>query len=306
MLNGRCNVAVKEKETNMKNIGLIVVSGLIFIVLASMALFTVDQREFALVFRLGQIVEQKKEPGLYFKLPFVDSVKYFDKRIVTLDGEEAAKFITSENKYMLVDSFVKWRIIDPAKYYVSIKEGGEAAAEDRLAKVINAGLRAEFGVRTVRDVIAGERTAIMDNLRKKADIEASQIGIHVVDVRLKRVDYSEEISKSVFDRMISERKRIANQLRSEGAAASEKIRADADKQREVIIAEAFRDAQKTKGDGDAIATEIYASAYGKNPEFYAFYRSTEAYKNSFTNKSDVMVLDPSSEFFKYMRTADGK
>lgn len=290
----------------MKNIGVMIVGGFVLIVLLSMAAFTVEQREYALVFRLGQIVKVKKEPGLYFKLPLVESVKYFDNRIVTLDGEEAAKFITSENKYMLVDSFVKWRITDPAKYYVSIKEGGEAAAEDRLAKVINAGLRTEFGVRTVHDVIAGERTTIMDNLRKKADKEASQIGIQIVDVRLKRVDYSEEISKSVFDRMTSERKRIANQLRSEGAAASEKIRADADKQREVIIAEAFRDAQNTKGEGDAIATEIYAKAYGKSPDFYAFYRSTEAYKNSFKNKSDVMVLDPRSEFFKYMRSADGK
>jgi len=290
----------------MKNIGVMIVGGFVLVVLLSMAAFTVDQREYALVFRLGQIVKVKKAPGLYFKLPLVESVKYFDNRIVTLDGEEAAKFITSENKYMLVDSFVKWRITDPAKYYVSIKEGGEAAAEDRLSKVINAGLRAEFGVRTVHDVIAGERTTIMDNLRQKADKEASQIGIQIVDVRLKRVDYSEEISKSVFDRMTSERKRIANQLRSEGAAASEKIRADADKQREVIIAEAFRDAQNTKGEGDAIATEIYAKAYGKSPEFYAFYRSTEAYKNSFKNKSDVMVLDPSSEFFKYMRADGGK
>ncbi|QVL45430.1 MAG: protease modulator HflC [Methylophilaceae bacterium] len=290
----------------MKNFGVVILGGFILVVLLSMTAFTVDQREHALVFRLGEIVKVKKEPGLYFKLPFVESVKYFDNRILTLDGEEAAKYITSENKYMLVDSFVKWRIVDPAKYYVSIKEGGEAAAEDRLAKVINAGLRAEFGVRTVRDVIAGERTAIMDNLREKADKEASQIGIKIVDVRLKRVDYSEEISKSVFDRMTSERKRIANQLRSEGAAASEKIRADADKQREVIIAEAFRDAQNTKGEGDAIATEIYAKAYGKSPEFYAFYRSTEAYKNSFKNKTDMMVLDPSSDFFKYLRAADGK
>ena len=290
----------------MKNVGAVILGGFVLIFLLSMSVFVVDQREYALVFRLGEIVKVKKEPGLYFKLPFVESVKYFDNRIVTLDGEEAAKYITSENKYMLVDSFVKWRIVDPAKYYVSIKEGGEAAAEDRLAKVINAGLRAEFGVRTVRDVIAGERTAIMDNLRDKADKEASQIGIKIVDVRLKRVDYSEEISKSVFDRMTSERKRIANQLRSEGAAASEKIRADADKQREVIIAEAFRDAQNTKGEGDAIATEIYAKAYGRSPEFYAFYRSTEAYKNSFKNKSDMMVLDPSSDFFKYLRAADGK
>jgi modulator of FtsH protease HflC len=204
---------------------------------------------------------------------------------------------------MTVDSFVKWRIIDPKKYYVSVKEGGEAAAEDRLSQVVNAGLRDEFGKRTVHDVIAGERIKIMQNMKIRADIEARQIGIEVVDVRLKRVDYSEEISKSVFDRMISERNRIANQLRNEGAAASEKIRADADKQREVIIAEAFKDAQKIKGDGDALAAEIYSNAYGKNPEFYAFYRSQEAYKNSFKSKSDVMVLDPKSDFFKYMRSA---
>jgi len=287
----------------MKNIGLIVVSALVFIVLLVMSVFIVDQREYALVFRLGEIVSVKKEPGLYFKMPMVEDVKYFDKRIVTLDWEAPAKFNTSENKYMLVDSFVKWRIIDPAKYYVSFKDGGETAAEDRLSKVINAGLRYEFGKRTVHDVIAGERDTVMNTLRVKADKEARQIGIQVVDVRLKRVDYSEEISKSVFDRMISERKRIANQLRSEGAAASEKIQADADKQREVIIAEAFRDAQKTKGEGDATAAEIYSNAYGKNPEFYAFYRSQEAYKNSFKSKSDVMVLDPSSDFFKYMRGA---
>lgn len=290
----------------MKNIGTFLIGLFAALVILSMSFFTVDQREYALVFRLGEIVSVKKEPGLYFKVPLVDDLKKFDKRIITLDWEEPAKFNTSENKYMMVDSFVKWRIIDPAKYYVSIKEGGEAAAEDRLSKVVNAGFRAEFGKRTVHDVIAGERTAIMDNLRKRADAEARQIGIQVVDVRLKRVDYSEEISKSVFDRMIAERKRIANQLRSEGSAASEKIRADADKQREVIIAEAFRDAQKLKGQGDAKAAEIYATAYGKNPEFYAFYRSQQAYKNSFNSKSDVLVLDPKSEFFKYMRSAGGK
>lgn len=289
----------------MKNIGLLLVGLFVFLLLLTMSAFTVDQREYAIVFRLGQIVDVKKDPGLYFKMPFIEDVKTFEKRIVTLDWEAPAKFNTSENKYMMVDSFVKWRIVDPAKYYVSIKEGGEAAAEDRLSKVVNAGFRAEFGKRTVHDVIAGERDAIMANLRTRADKEARQIGIQVVDVRLKRVDYSEEISKSVYDRMISERERIAKQLRSEGSAASEKIRADADKQREVIIAEAFRDAQKIKGDGDANAAETYSEAYGKNPEFYAFYRSQEAYKNSFKNKSDVMVLDPNSDFFKYMRSAGG-
>ena len=290
----------------MKNIGVGIVGLFVLLLVLALSLFTVDQREYALVFRLGEIVSVKKEPGLYLKVPLLDDVKFFEKRIVTLDWEQPAEIVTSENKTMTVDSFVKWRIIDPAKYYVSVKEGGEAAAEDRLSQVVNAGLRDEFGKRTVRDVIAGERGAIMQNMKVRADKEARQIGIEVVDVRLKRVDYSEEISKSVFDRMIAERKRIANQLRSEGSAASEKIRADADKQREVIIAEAFRDAQKAKGEGDAKAAEIYSNAYSKNPEFYAFYRSQEAYKNSFKSKSDVMVLDPSSEFFKYMRGAGGK
>jgi len=288
----------------MKNLTNILVAVVAAVLLFSASAFTVDQTQFVIVQRLGQIIDVKKEPGLHFKIPMLDNLKYFDNRILTLDWEQPAKFITSENKYMMVDSFVKWRIIDPAKYYVSIKDGGEAAAEDRLSKVVNAGLRAEFGKRTVHDVIAGERTVIMDSLRKRADMEARQIGIQVVDVRLKRVDYAEEISKSVFDRMIAERKRLANQLRSEGSAASEKIRADADKQREVIIAEAYRDAQKTKGEGDASAAAIYNQAYGKNPEFYAFYRSTEAYKNSFKSKSDVMVLDPGSDFFKYMRSSE--
>ena len=286
----------------MKNSKNILVVAVLVLVLLSLSAFTVNQTQYVLVQRLGEIVSVKKAPGLYFKVPFVDNLKYFDNRILTLDWEQPAKFITSENKYMMVDSFVKWRIVDPKKYYVSIKEGGEIAAEDRLSKVVNAGLRAEFGIRTVHDVIAGERGVIMDNLRKKADLEARQMGIEVVDVRLKRVDYSEEISKSVFDRMIAERKRLANQLRSEGAAASEKIRADADKQREVIVAEAYREAQKTKGEGDAKAAEIYNQSYSRNPEFYAFYRSQEAYKNSFKSKSDVMVLDPNSDFFKYMRT----
>lgn len=290
----------------MKNIGVGIVGLLVVLLVSALSLFTVDQREYALVFRLGELIAVKKEPGLYLKVPLIDDLKFFEKRIVTLDWEQPAEIVTSENKTMTVDSFVKWRIIDPAKYYVSVKEGGEAAAEDRLSQVINAGLRDEFGKRTVRDVIAGERGAIMQSMKIRADKEARQIGIQVVDVRLKRVDYSEEISKSVFDRMIAERKRIANQLRSEGSAASEKIRADADKQREVIIADAFRDAQKAKGEGDAKAAEIYSSAYGKNPEFYAFYRSQEAYKNSFKSKSDVMVLNPSSEFFKYMRGSGGK
>jgi modulator of FtsH protease HflC len=291
----------------MKNIGLLLLGLVVFLFLLSLSAFTVNQTEYALVFRLGEIVSVKKEPGLYFKAPLVEDVKYFEKRIVTLDWEQPAEITTSEKKTMTVDSFVKWRIIDPVKFYVSTTGAGdpEQAAEQRLSNVVNSGLRDEFGTRTVQEVIAGERGTIMHNMKIRADKEARQIGIEVVDVRLKRVDYVEQISKSVYDRMISERKRTATQLRNDGAAVAEKIRADADKEREVIVAKAFGDAQRVKGEGDANAAEIYSAAYGKNPEFYAFYRSQEAYKNSFKSKSDVMVLDPNSDFFKYMRGAGG-
>lgn len=284
----------------MKSIAAVVTLVIIGLIALSLSAFTVDQREFAIVFRLGEIVSVKKEPGLYFKIPLVENVNYFEKRIVTLDWVEPDRFITSEKKNVLVDSFVKWRIVDPAQYYVSVR-GDEHQAEARLSQVVNDGLRAEFGKRTIHDVISGERATIMEILRTKADRDARQMGIQVVDVRLKRVDLPQEVSDSVFQRMEAERKRVANDLRSQGAGAAEKIRADADKQREVIIAEAFREAQRIKGEGDAQATEVYSAAYGRDPEFYAFYRSLEAYRNSFRNKSDVLVLDPSSEFFRYMK-----
>lgn len=289
----------------MKNLVTVLFGLVAVLMLLTLSAFTVDQREYALVIRLGKIVKVEKAPGLYFKMPFVDEVKFYEKRIFTLDKDDAERFNTAENKYMLVDSFVKWRIVDPAKYYVSVR-GDEVSAERRLSQNVNNGLRAEFGRRSIHDVIAGERTQIMDILRAKANTEAGPMGIEVVDVRLKRVDYTDEISGSVYQRMEAERKRVANELRSQGFAASEKIRADADKQREVIIAEAYRDAQATKGEGDAKAAEIYSAAYGKNPEFFAFYRSTEAYRNSFKSKSDVMVLDSGSDFMKYMRSAGGK
>ena len=285
----------------LRQLSTVLISLLVLIILFVTTTFTVSQTEFALVFRLGEIVAVKSEPGLKFKLPFIENVRYFEKRIVTLDGEEPDRFLTSEKKNVLVDSFVKWRIIDPKKYYVSVK-GDEVQAERRLSQTVNDGLRAEFGKRTIHDVVSGQRTQIMDILRKRADKDSRQMGIEILDVRLKRVDLTPEVSESVYQRMDAERKSVANQLRSEGAGAAEKIRADADKQREVIIAEAFRDAQKAKGEGDAKAAEIYTAAYGKNPEFYAFYRSLDAYKNTFKSKSDVMVLDPSSDFFKYMRS----
>ena len=286
----------------MKNLATVLLGLIAVLLLLSLSAFTVDQREYALVFRLGEIVSVKKEPGLYFKVPMVDNVRFFDKRILTLNWVEPDRFITSEKKNVLVDSFVKWRIIDPSKYYVSVK-GDEAQAEARLSQTVNDGLRAEFGKRTIHDVISGERSQIMEILRQRADRDSRQMGIQVLDVRLKRVDLPQEVSESIYQRMEAERKRVANELRSQGAGAAEKIRADADKQREVIIAEAYREAQRTKGEGDAKATETYADAYNKNPEFYAFYRSLEAYRNSFKSKSDVMVLEPNSDFFKYMRDA---
>jgi len=225
----------------------------------------------------------------------------FDKRILTLDHAEPERFITSEKKNVLVDSFVKWKIIDPRLYYISVA-GDEARAKTRLSQTVNAGLREEFGKRTVHDVVSGERDKIMEQMREKADQDARKIGVQIVDVRVKRVDLPTEVSESVYRRMEAERKRVANELRSEGSAEAEKIRADADKQREVIVAEAYREAQKMKGEGDAKATATYGQAFGQNPEFYSFYRSLEAYRNSFRSKGDVIVVEPNSDFFKYMKS----
>lgn len=275
------------------------VAGLLVILGAT--IFTVDQRQHAIVFQLGEIREVIAEPGLYFKLPMIQNVRYFDKRILTLDSNEPERFITSEKKNVLVDSFVKWRIVDPKLYYISVA-GDEARAKTRLTQTVNAGLREEFGKRTVHDVVSGERDKVMEDMREKADMDARKIGVQIVDVRVKRVDLPTEVSESVYRRMEAERKRVANELRSEGSAEAEKIRADADRQREIIVAEAYRDAQKMKGEGDAKAASIYAGAFGQNPEFYAFYRSLEAYRNSFKSKGDVIVVEPTSDFFKYMKS----
>ncbi|MBL8432077.1 MAG: protease modulator HflC [Dechloromonas sp.] len=270
------------------------------LVVVAMSMFTVDQRQYALVFQLGEVKRIITEPGLNFKIPMIQNVRYFDRRILTLDNNDPERFITSEKKNVLVDSFVKWRIIDPKLYYISVG-GDEARAKTRLNQTVNAGLREEFGKRTVHDVISGERDRIMEDMRIKADADARKIGVQIVDVRLKRVELPNEVSEAVYRRMEAERKRVANELRSEGAAEAEKIRADADRQREIIIANAYRDAQKIKGEGDAQATAIYAQAFSQNPEFYAFYRSLEAYRGSFRNKSDVLVVEPGSDFFKYMK-----
>ena len=279
-----------------------VLGGIVALVLIvlSMSMFTVDQRQYALVFQLGEVKRSITEPGLYFKIPMIQNLRFFDRRILTLDSADPERFITSEKKNVLVDSYIKWRIVDPNLYYISVG-GDEVRARTRLSQTVNAGLREEFGKRLVNDVISGERDKIMNQMREKADIDARRIGVQIVDVRLKRVELPDEVSGAVYSRMEAERKRVANELRSEGAAEAEKIRADADRQREVIIAEAYREAQKVKGEGDAKAAATYAEAFGKSPEFYAFYRSLEAYRSSFASKSDVLVVEPNSDFFKYMK-----
>ncbi|MDB5901804.1 MAG: hypothetical protein JWM26_682 [Betaproteobacteria bacterium] len=284
-----------------RNLGAVVVGIVVVLIVASLSLFVVDQRQNAIVFRLGEVVDVKREPGLYLKIPLLDNVRFFDTRILTIDSAEPERFLTSEKKNVLVDLFVKCRIIDVRNYYVSVG-GDEARARTRLLQTINDSLRAEFGNRTVHEVVSGERDKIMELMRQRANEDASKIGVQVLDVRMKRVDLPQEVSESVYRRMEAERKRVANELRSTGSAESEKIRADADRQREVILAQAYRDAQKIKGDGDAKATAIYAGATQTNPEFYAFYRSMEAYRQSFKSKNDVLVLEPNSEFFKYLRS----
>jgi len=284
-----------------RNLGTIAVVFVVLLIIASLSLFIVDQRQNTIVFRLGEVVRVVNQPGLYVKIPLLDNVRFFDTRILTIDTAEPERFLTSEKKNVLVDLFVKWRITDVRAYYVSVG-GDEARARTRLLQTINDSLRAEFGNRTVHEVVSGERDKIMELMRNRANDDASKIGVQVLDVRMKRVDLPQEVSESVYRRMEAERKRVANELRSTGSADSEKIRADADRQREVILAQAYRDAQRAKGEGDAKATSIYASAYQANGEFYAFYRSIEAYKSSFRNKNDLLVLEPNSEFFKYLRS----
>ncbi|MFY9327719.1 MAG: protease modulator HflC [Georgfuchsia sp.] len=274
--------------------------GLLFVLSSSM--FTVDQREWAIVFQLGEVKKVIAEPGLQFKWPLIQNVRTFDNRIQTWDAPDPERFLTAEKKPVQVDSFVKWRIRDVQQYYISVN-GDEELAKIRLAQTVNSGLREEFGKRTVHDVVSGERDIIMSEVRHKTDEDMKNIGVQVIDVRLKRVDFPPEVSESVYRRMETERKRVANELRSTGAAEGEKIRANADKQREVILAEAYRDAQKIKGQGDAQAAAIYAKAFNKNPEFYAFYRSLDAYRNSFKSRSDVLVVEPNSEFFKYLKNS---
>jgi membrane protease subunit HflC len=281
---------------------LVIVAAVLLVL--SQSIYTVDQRQYAIKFQLGEFIDAQTEAGLYFKVPLAQNVKYFDRRILTLDAPKPDRITTSEKKPLNVDFIAYWRIVDVRKYYQSVQDD-EELAKQRLAQVIRALLAQEINKRTTHEAISTERDQIMNSTRQRADVDAKQIGVEIIDVRLRRVELPEEVLAQVYPRMESERKRVANELRSTGAAESEKIRADADRQREVILADAYKQAQKIKGDGDAKSAAIYAAAYGQDPEFYAFYRSLETYKATFRNKSDVLVLDPNSEFFRYLKQSAG-
>lgn len=275
---------------------------LLLLVIAMSALggspaFIVNEREHAIKFRFGEILRADYQPGLYFKIPFVNNVRKFDNRVLTLDNQPE-EFLTEEKKNVIVDFFVKWQITDVVSFYRATG-GFEANATDRLLKIMQDGLRNEFAKRTVKEVVSAERTEIVDVMMKAAREAAQDFGITIVDVRVKRIDLPEAVSASVFQRMTQERARTASRLRAEGAEGAERIRADADRQRTVLLAEAFRDAEQIRGEGDARAADIYAQAYRQDAEFYSFYRSLQAYRNSIGNGQDMLVLEPDSEFFQY-------
>lgn len=284
----------------------LLIAVVIAVVAFSSSVFVVRERDFALVFALGEVKKVISEPGLYFKLPPpLQNVVTLDKRLLTIDLQEAERIQTSEKKNLLIDSFVKWRIVDPRLYYVTFG-GNERAARERLQAQIRDALNASVNVRTVKDVVSLERDVIMQEVLTNVAKRAESLGVQVVDVRLKRIEFAPEIAESVFRRMESERIRVANEQRSIGAAEGEKIRAEADRQREQIVAEAYGRAQAIMGEGDAQAAGIYAKAYGTDLDFYSFYKSLEGYRASFGKPGDVMVVDPSSDFFRYLKSSSGK
>lgn len=276
------------------------------LVIASQTMFIVDQRNYAIVFQFGEVKEIIMEPGLKFKMPLIQNVLRFERRILTMDvSKSEERFLTNEKQNVIVDYFVKWKIINPRAYYQAVA-GDQKRAEIRLNQAVSAGLREEFGKRTVYEVISTKRDDIMRQMKERANKDAASIGVEIVDVRLKRVEYPSEVSENVYSRMKAERMRIASEHRSSGDAESERIRANADREHDIIVAEAEKQAFQIKGEGDAKAAAIYAGAYNADPEFYAFYRSLEAYRSSFARKDDIIVIAPDADFFKYLKTPQGK
>lgn len=283
----------------MKSTTAVLATAAVAALLLLMSVFTVDERDLAVKFALGKIVDTSYSPGLHFKVPFYHNVERYPRQVLTLNNPQE-QFLTAEKKNVLVDFFVKWRITDVGQYYRA-SGGSETLAAQRLLEIMKDGIRGEFAKRTVPQVVAAERRELLDAMLTAARGEASSLGIEVVDVRVKRIEFSDEVSESVFNRMRQERARIAAELRAQGAENAEQIRADADRQRTVIVASAYRDAEVLKGEGDAAAAQIYASAYRKNPEFFAFYRSLSAYRRSLGQPNDLVVMDAKSEFFRYLK-----
>ncbi len=286
----------------MKQLGMIFIAAVLFI--GSNSVFIVNQWETGVVLRLGEIVKADVEPGIHFKTPFINNVRKFDSRLQTLDSAPE-RYLTSEKKNLEVDSFVKWRIKNVEKFYTTMN-GDNRLAGMRLGQIVKDGLRAEFGNRTVKEVISGERVEIAQKIKDTTANAASSFGIEIEDVRIKRIDLASDISESVYRRMEAERNRVAKDLRSKGAESAEKIRADADRQKVVILAEAYREAEILRGKGDATAADIYAKAYNQDAEFYGFYHSINSYQSAFKDKSDVLLVDPKSDFFKYFNELTSK
>ena len=286
------------------NIRALLPIGLVLLVLlASASVFTVDEREVAIKFQFSRILQTNIQPGLHFKLPWINTVKKFPRQILTQTNPQEL-FLTLEKKNLFVDFFVKWRIVDVAEFYKATR-GDELLAAQRLIEIVKDGVRSEFAKRTVPQVVSAERRELLDDMLARARVNARTLGIEIVDVRVKRTEFPEQVSDSVFDRMRQERARTASELRAQGAESAEQIRAEADRERTVTLAEAYREAEKVRGAGDAEAAAIYAQAYEKDPEFFAFYRSIQAYRRSLGKDNDLLVLDKGSEFFRYMEKPQG-
>lgn len=288
---------------NNSRFGILVFAGLALIVLG-LSVFTVDERELAVKLKFGRVVTADFEPGLHFKIPFINNVRKFPRRIQTIRGAEEEIF-TFERKELLVDFFVKWRVVDSVQYYTSTGGYSEVAGA-RLEEIIKNAIVTEFGKRTVQEAISVQRTELVRDMLESSSLTARELGVELVDVRVKQVEFPPAIRDSVYKQMSQERARVAAELRAQGREIATELRADADLERTIIESEAYRDAQKLRGEGDAIAAQIYASAYQKDPEFYAFYRSIEAYKKSMGKSGDLLVLDPNNEFFRYLNQSDGK
>lgn len=285
-------------------INLLLIVGVLVAILVRLSVFTVDEREHVVKFRIGRIVDANHEPGLHFKIPFLENVGRYPNRVLIFDEDSRERFLTGEKKNLIVDYYVNWRVVDPAQYYRAVR-ADESTAEQRLSAIVKEGIRAAIGRRTLQEVVSAERAELLQEVLTQTQERSPELGIEVVDVRVKRIDLAEDVSESVFSRMRQERLAVATQLRAEGEEEYVRIRSEAERQRTVILAEAYRDAERIRGAGDARAAEIYAAAFARDQDFYAFYRSMQAYRAAIGSEQDLLVLQPDSEFFKFLQSQTG-